>query len=386
MMYGISDYDAMIADDIRTRAYVAAIGAAVRPGDVVIEIGTGFGFFAVAACRAGARRVYAIESDPVSAIAPEFLAANACSDRVTVLHGDSRRLSLPESGDVLLEDLRGVLPLFGSRISTLVDARTRLLRPGARFVAQRDSIWAAPTAADAKFAGAHIAPGDAPFGIDRRVVAARVRQDWHRARLSKGALFAPPALLATLDLATVADADVDGRAEWTVAHDGTLDGIAVWFDATLAGDHTISNAPSAPPALYGQAFLPLERSLSVFTGDTLSMHFRAKLIDDEYLFSWDTAFDGVDGSRARFRQSNLGAMSLRRDALHRRHSDFTPIAGAAQERLERLLSLVDGRRSAEAIAAELRSAFPQHFTTANAALAFTSATLGALADAEASDG
>ena len=59
-MYHVADYDAMLADAARSGAYAAAIARAVRPGDVVVELGTGVGFFAVAAVRAGARRVYAI--------------------------------------------------------------------------------------------------------------------------------------------------------------------------------------------------------------------------------------------------------------------------------------------------------------------------------------
>ena len=50
-MYTVADYDAMLADTVRTQAYLAAIARAVRPGDVVVEIGTGVGYFAVAGGR-----------------------------------------------------------------------------------------------------------------------------------------------------------------------------------------------------------------------------------------------------------------------------------------------------------------------------------------------
>ena len=60
-MYSIADYGAMIADDVRMGAFVRALRQAIKPGAVVIDIGTGTGIFALLACRFGARRVYAIE-------------------------------------------------------------------------------------------------------------------------------------------------------------------------------------------------------------------------------------------------------------------------------------------------------------------------------------
>ena len=131
----------MFTDPVRTPAYLAAIARVVKPGDVVIEIGTGVGFFAVAACRAGAKHVYAIEMNPSVAVAHEVLAANGCADRVTVMQEQSSRVTLPERGDVLLEDMRGVLPLDGGHIAAVIDARARLLRDGAPINAKRCIAW-----------------------------------------------------------------------------------------------------------------------------------------------------------------------------------------------------------------------------------------------------
>jgi protein arginine N-methyltransferase 1 len=111
-MYELDDYGAMIADRVRTNAYAGAIMRAVKPGDVVLEIGCGPGLFSLLACRAGAKRVYAMESNASVAFARELVVANGYAERIEILHGSSRQLDLPERANVILSDIRGVLPLW----------------------------------------------------------------------------------------------------------------------------------------------------------------------------------------------------------------------------------------------------------------------------------
>jgi len=53
----------MITDKARMDGFEAALRQAVKPGSVVLDIGTGTGIFSLLACRFGARKVYAIEPD-----------------------------------------------------------------------------------------------------------------------------------------------------------------------------------------------------------------------------------------------------------------------------------------------------------------------------------
>ncbi len=381
-MYGVEDYDYMFTDQVRTRAYLAAIAQQVHAGDVVVEIGTGLGYFAVAACRAGAGRVYAIETNPAIALGEEVADANGCADRITFVRGDSTRVTLPERGDILLSDLRGVLPMHEAHIASVADARARHVRPGARLIPAGDTLWAAPAEADGEFGRRHIDPGAAPHGIDRRVIEARLRETWHRVRICPEALLAAPAQWAAIDYATVTSPDVTGHAAWTIERAGILKGLCVWFDAALGPGCGFSNAPGANVPLYGQAFFPLRRAVDVAAGDHVAVDMRALLVDGEYAFAWDTtivrAADSPDEGVV-FRQSTLGAIApLGR--LRGRRDDHRPRPGRSTALLTELVALADGARTLGEIADALHDAHPARFTTRQSALRYASSRLAALED------
>jgi 16S rRNA (adenine1518-N6/adenine1519-N6)-dimethyltransferase len=80
---------------------IAAL-AALRPGDVVLEVGPGLGSLTLALLDAGASRVVAVEIDPVLAKElPVTLAARApgLADRVTVLNADALTVTAEDLGD-----------------------------------------------------------------------------------------------------------------------------------------------------------------------------------------------------------------------------------------------------------------------------------------------
>lgn len=128
----------------RTEAYIQAVRAAVRPGDVVVDLGSGTGVFGVAALRAGAARVYAIEASPMAALVRRVAAANGVADRMTVVRGWSHGIRLPEPADLVVSELVGNEPLAEGILGTTADAVRRLLRPGGRLVPSGLRILATP--------------------------------------------------------------------------------------------------------------------------------------------------------------------------------------------------------------------------------------------------
>src|SRR6478672_4716496 len=100
----IDEHRRYLRDRARVGAFDRAIREVVRSGDVVVDLASGTGILGLLACRAGARRVYAIESTPIARLASEIAAANGWSDRITAVRGIAAQVTIPEPADVIVSD------------------------------------------------------------------------------------------------------------------------------------------------------------------------------------------------------------------------------------------------------------------------------------------
>lgn len=140
-------HQSLLADRRRNRAFAAALRARVRPGDRVMDLGSGSGIWAVLAARLGARRVLAVEKQPLLVPVIEGLARdNGVADRVEVLLGDSRRLDLPRSFDVIVSETVGSHAFDENIVPILADARRRFLKRGGALIPEGLALMAAPAA------------------------------------------------------------------------------------------------------------------------------------------------------------------------------------------------------------------------------------------------
>lgn len=109
-----------------TRAILTLLETLVKPGDLVLDLGSGSGILAIAAVRLGARLALGIEVDAEAIpVAERNAARNGVAGRVEFLEGDAADLApLAGPADLILSNILRVPNL------ALLPAITRALAPG----------------------------------------------------------------------------------------------------------------------------------------------------------------------------------------------------------------------------------------------------------------
>jgi protein arginine N-methyltransferase 1 len=236
----------MLHDHRRTGDYLAALRNAVRPGDVVLDIGTGSGVLAVAAARAGARHVYALEASDIAEVARRVFVANGVQNKVTLIPGWSRQIELPERADVLVSEIIGNEPFEEEILETILDARHRLLTPAARLIPHALTLLARPLlipdveARQRAIGRAALDRWRALYGMEfQPLLEAAIPGPVYAP--TEGELVAtwppvgPPVVLAALHLGAIEKASVRAAADVVVDPPGAVNAVAITFCASLYG-------------------------------------------------------------------------------------------------------------------------------------------------------
>jgi protein arginine N-methyltransferase 1 len=368
-MYSIGDYGDMIADKVRMDPYVYALKTAIEPGSVVLDIGTGTGMHALLACKFGARVVYAVEPNDAIHLARELAAENGYADRIEFIQDISTHVSLPEKADVIVSDLRGVLPLHGRHISNIIDARRRFLAPGGVLIPICDTIRVSLVEARSIYRDL-IAPWDYPYGVSMTAAQKVVLNDWSDEipeAFNKRGLLTEPQVWAEIDYWTVESPEVSpSRIIQPATRAGTAHGLLMWFDGEIAEGIRVSNYPGADKVakVYGCGFFPLLEPVAVLEGDTITLDIQASYLRDHYSWNWHTLIlsgDDTGAIKAEFEQSSAVESLWEHALLHKSVRDYNPARSEGGEIVHFILGMMDGCNTIEQIASRVREKFPSRF-------------------------
>jgi len=334
----------LLSDRIRVERYKSAIDRIVRPGDLVADVGCGFGVLGLLCLRAGAARVWGIDSTEAIEIARESLARAGLGDRYICIPGKSHHVEVPEPVDIVICDHVGCFGFDYRIIDTLQDARKRFLKAGGKIVPSciKLLMGAVESANCRKIAEAwrsETVPAEyhwlREYGINTK----------HLLLVKREEFVSETATLSTITLGADNADFLSFKTELRVSRDGVVDGLAGWVECELAKGVWMTNSPYSDGAIdRTQVFLPIDRPLDVKSGERLNVSVMTRPIDG--MLSWSIE---APSSGRRFAHSTWKSLPLTRERIMRFQPDRVPRLSRSGQARKIVMEYCDGRRTGREI-------------------------------------
>lgn len=280
----------MVLDRVRTELFAEAIRRTVKPGDVVLDVGTGSGVLALLAAKAGARRVFAVERGDAYLLARKHVEENGLADVIEVLHVDLDELdALPEPPDVLVSEMLGhfapdeaIHPIF-RRAKSLCKPDVRMIPGSYRLLFSLASI---PKLADDV---GYLREG---LPVRLEAIASRILRAPELDHVSPDHLLGPevPGEVHLVD----AEEPKRFECEVVVSRSGACNALVLAFESELAEGVCLRTSPHDAETHWGQVVFPIE-ALEVHEGDVLRVAVEPRLMTDRSTYVWEV--EGPSGRR-----------------------------------------------------------------------------------------
>ena len=361
----LEDHRPMLFDAVRNGAYADAIVEAVTPDSVVVDLGAGLGLHGMLAARAGARKVYLVEPEPILEITRRIVAANNLNN-VELLAACGEELEVPEPVDLLISVFTGNFLLSEDLLPSLFAARDRCLAPDGIMLPDLTEMQVAPVSA-ANFHDEVVACWAASDPVLRGLdycAAQRYAANtaYHEAAVKiEPELLAPAETLMELNLRSADKAECHHRIEVKVSRDGICHGWMGWFRMRL-GSEWLSTSPEVAATHWSQVMLPLDPPLQLAAGDNISLDLRRPQYGD---WVWKTCCGQQQQQASTFLSVPPALGKLQKAA-----EQYQPLATNKAQVGVFVLSRFDGNTSSDAIAAGVQSRWPAEFRDSDDALRF----------------
>lgn len=371
--------------DERMQTYRQAIQAAVRPGDVVLDVGTGSGILAFFACQAGAKQVYAVERSDAIILAQKLAQANGFGDRITFLRQDIFELVLPELVDVITSELVSKAVIGQRMAETIGYCRERFLKAGGRIVPEQVALLVAPVEAP-KLYQRYAFPAPTAYALDFQPAAAWAYNQTTSVNMPAEALLAAGQVAYHYAAETAPLEDrIRAQLTFTLAKAATLHGFCAWFSARLVTDRAgqpivLSNQPPGIGA-WDNLFFPLPQPLELTAGSQIELRLDGNDTRQIPLFwAWrtcirvteQTAAAGSSGAEQiySFTQSTLQGQLLSAAGWKKRHDTFVPTLREAGRIDAFILNQMQEGHSLAEISDALCQRFPRRYSQPREALTY----------------
>lgn len=285
--------ECMLADRPRMAFYHEMIRRRLKPGDRVIDLGTGTGILAAFAARAGAAKVYAIDHSEILDHAKALAVENGIT-KVEFVAEHSADFHLDEPVDVIVHEQMGDFLFDEAMLPNVCDLRDRLLKPGGVILPSKFEFFCEPVQLNAQRRVPFIWELNVHgFDYGSMKKSKPLHPDYYRmASCDLGVVdhfLGEPRAGLSFDLHTIEKDSLGQKIQFEreVTAAGQLDGLAVYMKAHADDELQLSSSPMdegrAPH--WGFRILRLEQ-LEVRAGDRLEVTLEVEDWSDPDSWKW----------------------------------------------------------------------------------------------------
>ena len=269
----------MVRDGERSLGFARALGAVVKPGMRVIDLGAGTGLLGLWALQAGAAHLDAIDASHMGSTLERTFAANGVTDRATAHAAHSSTVTLAEKADVVVAEILGHIGIDEGILAACHDVKRRLAKADAAFIPSRCRVIAWPVWAP-DFETEVAFWQSAPYGFDLSAVVPLSRSTTCVTETRNGQRLAADAILAEHIIGDAPPAIWHGEASFTASFPSAWNGFFMSFVADLSDGNELGGEISEN---WKPVFLPIPAPARVAKGDTLTLS--VDILDSAYRYS-----------------------------------------------------------------------------------------------------
>jgi type I protein arginine methyltransferase len=264
----LHEHEKMLADSVRVTSYHNAIKRHIKPGEVVLDLGTGTGILSFFASQQKPRKIYAIDHSDFIEVAQRIAAHNNIGN-IQFVRINSRDFMPEEKVDVILHEQIGDDLFNENMIENILDLKHRVLKETGRIVPGRFELFLEPASIRNDFKVPFLWENNVDgvdFGFLKQVsdIDRFKRVGYDMKWLEPGTLnyfLCQPKAIYAFDLNELkAQSDIPKsiRTTRTVVHPGAMDGLCFYFRVIFDADINFDTSPQNPKTHWGNRLFRIE--------------------------------------------------------------------------------------------------------------------------------
>lgn len=277
-------YRNFLEDDYRYEQIYKAVSKIVKPGDIVIDIGSGMGTLSLFASKAGAKKVYAIEAGEAIIVSQEIAKANKLNN-IEFIRTHSSKLELDVKADVIMTEVIGPLGFGGEITRSINDIKKRLLKSDGKIIPEKLSVFMVPVYDPELYQNIFCWDKNV-YGVDFSAGKKLAVNVIHEVEVSNKQLVMTPSF--EYNFYTKDDENLSFTQEFSVDSRQTLYGYLGWYEYHLVDGIKLTNQPGAKDCWGGQSFFPLQEPLEMDISDKIRTEVKGFFLGGRFYWNWAT--------------------------------------------------------------------------------------------------